>query len=919
MRKFILPLLLVVLVAGFAAVWLFMARENTGYTENSAFRAIPLKTPMVVEVPRLQNLVGQIGTASPMMNELKTIPSLAKFFKNVEDLNSLMAQSESFRQLVQDKSVVIAFNPEGKSDIGSLFAFSLKNRAERDGFIGYFKDLQSNGTGKLSHRDYDGNELYQFRVKGTDYYFAESKGIFMFSTNGIFVEEAIRQIDSENLLVQDQFRQLYATVSKASGFNLFVNHKKFSLLLDKIVAPQFRKQAQQVAKLSDWSELDVTMKPSEMLMNGFSFAGTTYDNYLSILKHQEGARFRMDKVLSANTGFFVNMSLQSFSSFQRDYEEFLKRQGSSFYNRESRLTKIERDGKKKLVKLFEDISDHDFAMAFGGVNQNEPTENRFFVARVKGQSVARDALLPVLESYARAAGKTIDQITTRFGLQADVEYAIYEFPIPDLAELLFGNVFSAVDCNFLCFYDNYLIFGDNAAAVKNYVHDLVLSATLENDQNFKRFQSQMASRASLYTYLNFSRMFNLNSYYLNENAVGACIDNEQSLRKFYALGWQVSANSGQYLNNLYLKYDPVVKEQPQTVWQSKLDTTIAMKPLLVENHNDKQNREVLVQDNQHNLYLINNLGVRLWKVKLSGKIIGDIYQVDYYRNGKLQYLFNTKNQLYLIDRNGNNTGKFPVQFRSPATNGAALADYDNNKNYRYFVACENRKIYAYDRDGKPVTGFAFEKADSEMLNPVKYFRVDGKDFLVAADRYKTYILDRQGNIRVKTTDNFEHSGNDIFLVKADQFALATTDTKGTVHLQYFDGTSKTVDLRKAGASHYFVADDLNGDGKTDFVIADGKELTVYSDAGKKLMGYTFTSPVSSRPNLYTFANNTKKIGVVCSAENRVYLLNMNGKLYDGFPLQGNTDFSIGYLNRANPSFNLLVGNEDNSFFNYKVE
>ena len=61
------------------------------------------------------------------------------------------------------------------------------------------------------------------------------------------------------------------------------------------------------------------------------------------------------------------------------------------------------------------------------------------------------------------------------------------------------------------------------------------------------------------------------------------------------------------------------------------------------NHNDRQNKEVIVQDNANNLYLINKEGVRLWKVKLSDKILGDVYQVDYYRNGKLQYLFNRNN------------------------------------------------------------------------------------------------------------------------------------------------------------------------------------------------------------------------------------------------------------------------------------
>ncbi|WP_163710405.1 WD40 repeat domain-containing protein [Mangrovibacterium lignilyticum] len=918
MRKFLLPLLLVLIVA-LGSIWYFMARETTSYSENSAFQAIPVRTPLVVELPEMRSLLKALRSTDPVVEELRTAGFLQPFWSDVDMIENLMAENETLRQAIQYKSVLVAFNAEGKSGVGAMFAFSLKNRSERDALIRYFKDLQQTGQGTVKQRDYDGQEVYQFNAGTETFYYAESKGIFLFSRNAIFVEEGIRQISSENLLSQEQFKQLYNTVSSSSDCNLFVNHKKIAVLLDKLIAPDFQKIVRKYANFSDWSELDVTMKASEFWLNGFSFAGKNYDNFLSVLRNQTGQRFRMDRVLSANTSFFVNFNLESFSRYQEDYAEFLKKQGSDFYNRETSLTLIERTGKKALIPLFEEISDNDFAMAFGAVMQNEPTRNRFFIAKIKGQSAAKELLLPVLENYAKSEKKSLADTESQYQLQKDVVYSIYEFPVKNLAGLLFGQVFSGVECNYLCFYDNYLIFADNEVALKNYIHDLVLSATMENDIHFQKFHQQMASRSSIYCYLNFSKDFNLGGYYLDEETFATVQKYEQLFRKFYALGWQISANSGAFLNNLYLRFDPVLKEEPQTVWQSKLDTTISIKPQVVTNHNDRLHKEVIVQDNKNNLYLINKEGVRLWKIKLSGKILGEVYQIDYYRNGKLQYLFNTREKLYLIDRNGNNVAKFPVSFRSPATNGVGMFDYDNNRDYRYFVACENKQIYAYDREGRIVDGWKADKTDGTVTDQLQHFRVDGKDFLVCADRYKTYILSRQGNIRVKTSDNFEHSGNNIYLVKAGQFALATTDTKGLVHLQYFTGESKKVDLGNFGKEHYFVAEDLNNDGQSDFVIADGKELMAYTDKGKKIMETDFSSPISSRPNIYTFSGNTKKIGVVCGSENRVYLVSTDGKLYDGFPLQGNTDFSIGYLSRENDYFNLLVGNEDNSFFNYKVE
>jgi len=916
MRKLLLFLVPGLIIA-LGLTWYFMDSKTTTYIENSAFMAVPVRTPIVIEIPDLQSLVNAVKGNDPMVQEIRTADFLSSFWADLDGVENLLAENEILRQTLLQKPVLVAFNPEGKSEIGAMFAFSLKNSEEKNDLVAFVKKQQQEGAGKLSQRNYDGEEVFQFKADGINYAFSEVQGIFLFSRNVMFVEEGIRQIKSENLLSKEQFKKLYNTVGSGSAFNIFVNHKKLAILLDKIINPEFRKVIRQFANFSDWSELDVSLKESQAWLNGFSVAGETYDNYLNVLKNQEGQRFRMDAVLSDNTSMFVNFNLENFEQFQDDYQEFLKKQGSAFYNRETSLTAIERTGRKAIIPLFKEISDNDFAVAYGSVLQNDPTLNRFFIAKVKSQSAAKELLLPVMDRFAQVGKKA--QAEINYQLQKDVVYTIYEFPISNLPELLLGHVCSSVATNYLCFYDNYLIFADNITALKNYIHDLALSATLEKDVNFKKFQAEMASRSSIYFYLNVSKAFHLGSHYFNEEVAGLLVSNEQLFRKFYALGWQISANSGAFLNNMYVRFEPVLKEDPQTVWQSKLDTTIWIKPQLVANHNDKLNKEVIVQDNKNNLYLINKEGVGLWKIKLPGKILGDVHQVDYYRNGKLQYLFNTAEKLFLIDRNGNNVAKFPVSFRSPATNGVALFDYDDNRDYRYFVACENKQIYAYDRDGKLVTGWNASKTEEIITNPLQHLRIEGKDYLVAADRNKTYILDRQGNSRVKSADNFEHSSNDVYLVKAGQAAIAATDLDGLVHLLYFTGESKTLDLGSFSKEHYFVAEDLNNDGQSDYVIAQGNRLTAYTDKGKKILEKEFRTEITSRPYVYTFAGNAKKLGVVCGGENRVYLVNMDGTLHDGFPLQGNTDFSIGYLTVGNTYFNLLVGNEDNSFFNYKVE
>ncbi|MGQ7867874.1 outer membrane protein assembly factor BamB family protein [Sunxiuqinia sp. sy24] len=917
MRKLIIPILLIlVLIAG--AAFILMESQSKSYNDNSAFRAIPVKTPLIIEVPELDALLDKMDPTSPLVAELQQFRELDAFFADIKELKNQFETNAPFRKVLAGKSALVAFNAEGKNNVGCLFVASLNDRKEKATIHDYFNSLPTAKSGKISSREYDQEQIYQLKTGKTTLNFAFKDGVLLLSRYALFVEEAIRQMTVENLTHNQQLQDLYATVSSNSDFNLYIQHNRLPGLISKLAPRAFRKQLQLFGSFSDWTELDVNIKNTELLLNGFSFSNQNNHNYLSALRGQKPIRSGITKAISANTCLFINLALDDLNTFYINYEEYLKKQGL-FYARETQLKKIERYSKVPFQKLFTEIAKNEFALTFGTVTQNDPANNRFFIAEVKGQSLAREKLLPVLENYAKANKKTLSEIQSEYKIQNAHSFSIYEFPFVNLPELLFGEVFSGTESHFLSFYDNYLIFADNSTALKNYLHNLVLSETLENDIQFQKFSEQLASRSTLNSYLNFSKAFYLGNYYLNEEAAQSLTDNEQSIRKFHALSWQFSENSGQFLNNLYLKYDPVLKEEPQTVWQSKLESTVAIKPQLVTNHTDKANKEVIIQDNKNQLYLINKEGVSLWKVQLPGKIMSEIFQIDYYKNGKLQYLFNTKNKLHIIDREGNNVARYPINLRAPATNGVAVFDYDNNRNYRFFVASDNKQIYAYNHEGKLVKGWDFKGTDGLVTNPIKHFRVGAKDYLVCADQYKTYILDRRGNTRVKTAANFEHSGNDLFLVQAGQAAIATTDVNGLVHLQYFNGEHKAIETEKFGKDHFFEAADLNADGKTDFIFADGNQLWVLNDRGEEILKREFNSPISSKPNSYTFANNDRKIGVVCQAENRVYLVNSDGSLYEGFPLHGNTDFTIGYFNSSNSYFNLVVGNQDNSFYNYQVE
>ena len=93
---------------------------------------------------------------------------------------------------------------------------------------------------------------------------------------------------------------------------------------------------------------------------------------------------------------------------------------------------------------------------------------------------------------------------------------------------------------------------------------------------------------------------------------------------------------------MVLNFENQVKNERQLNWSVDLNNSILLKPQITKNHtNNKNEKEVFTQDTDNAIYLISTSGKILWNKSIGGKILGNVSQIDFYKNKKLQILFNT--------------------------------------------------------------------------------------------------------------------------------------------------------------------------------------------------------------------------------------------------------------------------------------
>ena len=493
--------------------------------------------------------------------------------------------------------------------------------------------------------------------------------------------------------------------------------------------------------------------------------------------------------------------------------------------------------------------------------------------------------------------------------------------IPGLFGTLFGDLFSDLKGNYFTELGNYYVFGNSEASIRQVIKKFETEKTLANNANFRAFSENLADESNIFIYTSVARSTNIYKSLLSREWARD-IDNYTELyRKFEALAIQVSAHKdGMFYNSVFLKHNPVYKQETGSLWELAMDTVVERKPWVVRNHNTKSG-EVLVQDAGNQLALISNTGKVLWKRKLQEAIVGDVQQIDAYENNKLQLLFTTANKLWLVDRNGEDVGAFPLDLPDKASAPLACMDYDRNKRYRILVPCADGKVYNYTAKGSAVKGWNFSTTGAPVVQQPTHFQLDGKDYVLFVDREGTvYATDRKRQERLTLSKSLP-AGREIYLEKGEtleESRIITTDSVGTVVSLYFTDSLETLRLSEFTRKHYFLYADVDGQEGGEYIFGDGKRLSVYTGDQKLLWSQEFDASVSAMPQYFVLPEKGMRLGVTTEGTSEIWLLNSLGMLHEGLPLSGATAFSIADLSRDG-SLVLVVGNHDKNLYTYTLE
>jgi hypothetical protein len=896
----------------FGGIYWFLYTKEARTPVKEGINTIPADAAIIFESKQAKNTWKKLSQTNIMWEELLGTETFAGLNLQARYIDSLLQLNPEISALLDEHSVYISAHPSESSSFRFLFVYSLPNRTYRDEIEDFFET--ATGGKEVMYSEEKGMEIGTIEVPGKKpLWFSFVDGNLIMSTDKELAIKSIEQSLSKQPITQSKnFRNVLDAAGKKVDANLYLNYKNFPTLLGHFILPEYKKDITSLTGFADCSGWDITVKPNAMMLSGFTATNDSGNNFLDIFSKQKPQTIEITKVIPHKTALMIFYGISNTKAFHNDHLKYLEatKMSDSYKNFSQRLRS---DYHLDPEEMLWDLIDNEIALVVTEPSSTDLNANSYAVMHSNNIVQAVDALNSIADS-ARKEDETID--TTSFR-----GHAINRIRIRELLPQLFGWQFSRITEPYFTSINNYLIFGNSENDLRNFISDFENNKTLANDKNYQAFAENISAESNLYIYSAIGRSTNIYKKFITDKFSSDIEKHLELFHKFESAAIQFSVSNKLFYSNIYVKYNPVYKQETGTLWESQLDSTLSSRPYLLINHNTKA-KEVFVQDEGNKIYLISNTGKVIWTKQLHEKIMSDVIQVDVLKNNKLQLVFNTRSAIYMFDRNGNDMKGFPIKLNAPASNAISVIDYENNRDYRIFIATDNKKINCYKSTGEIVTGFEFDKTSDPVYLPVQYFNTANKDHLCAIDvKGKIYILDRHGKTRLKLDEQMAQGIRNFFIETGKDYSRTTivaADTLGNIIRISLNNNKEKIRFQEFETSPYFEYRDINSDKTKEYIFLTRNELKVFNTDRSLLFNYEFSIPVSQVPQFFLFPDGSGKIGVTCEVSSELYLFNDNGSLYTGFPLKGKTAFSIGDLNNEG-TFNIVTGSTDNSIYVYTLQ
>ncbi|MEO8734234.1 MAG: hypothetical protein ABI373_07875, partial [Flavobacteriales bacterium] len=798
MRRSITVLILVAIVA--AIGWSLWHWSMNTAPDADPWKAMPHNAALIVEVPSPLNAWQLFTGTTQFWGDLEDVPAFARIDSMFRTLADAAAINKSLGRYIDGHAMLLSWAQRGDS-VSALVAWPIPKSPEALAALGATMGQ------KLPASFWSGDRV-------------DIRSIAAFPLGEMAWKDGLLLIASDAATLDGARSRMGRTQPKDSLFDKA--RSSFSVGSDAHILISSERATRMFAPLANdlfpqgqtpdgWAAMDVRLRPGAVLMNGLLFpaeAGRT----VTAIRDQPIGDPDIIRVLPATVCRMRSMHVDKPEHFVQDMTGHAT-DGDSLFNAYA-------------------------AWIHGGVGiaeapiSSDSLHHRWAVFQAEEPDEALAAITK------RCADRGCDTTSYR-GIR------VTRLADDSVLQALFGTDFAPFPHPLWTMLSDKVVMANTPADMRTAIDAWVDRNSLALDPRSGDFFQQFGSRSVYGWWADVANAFPADSgiFAKARRGTGGCL-------------MQFSPREdGALVATVCIQHAPATKQDAGALWTTAMGAPLEMPPVLLKDYLSKT-LQVLVQDKDHRLTLISCTGKVLWRRTLDGPVLGDIQQVDRYRNGKAQMLLNTGSSIYMVDRLGRDVDGFPVSLKGTACSQLSVFDYEGNMDYRLVVPMADGRLLNYGIDGKPVSGWTSNTLHVPVAAPLEHIRIQGKDFIIAVLKDgNVVVLDRKGEERYPAKlhmNGFSALLGSRKAMDIGNWRLLWADSAGTVLSGSVDGDIDTLSQAMSGTATVF---DVDGDGHDEVVRTTSSMVSVWSN-GKSLWSVSLPDD----PGAYSFEVPMDRIG-----------------------------------------------------------
>ncbi len=820
----------------------------------------------------------------PVWQILKNFPAFQRLSDQLSTLDSLNGGSGEIAKLLNGNQSTVSLHSTGSETFELLFTLDLSSSKAR-GFMEEIKTRLPAGA-RFQSRKYSDKDVLE-------YYNSENKRLWsismlgdlaVISSSSFLVEEAIRFFANED---QQSFFSLIKSIpyNSDSDGRLLLSGKGLASLLKGVSGQRQNNTIAALEILPGAAALDLVLEENLLLFKGSAL----YEEDVVFTPSIHANLAEIEEVISNRTLAITQINLESIYQTQNITNR-------AFTARATYSGDIQRH---LLGKGFLDSFTGELYLlnleSSGGVD-----DNLALLARTNDVDLTVQQLKDFLASEGDEGSD--------YYLGHEVLYISEEnFPAH-----LFEGKFPGFGQTFITAEDGVLIFTNTQQGMKMMLDDIRSGST------WGKSSRAPEAKKGLIPTSGFSQMYLIDQIWdswtkkVNPSWSSFLQKYSEAFQSFTWLSFRINQLQGKSEATLSLPYDgeskPVIETTDAILLQPSnrisLDQRLVYGPKSITNYQDNT-EDIVVQDENNVLHLINSAGQEVYSLPLSGPIVSETFQIDYYKNSKLQMLVATADQVYGIDRLGNSLPGYPFGVNNEQILDLNLVDYSNTKEYRYFISTAEGNLFLIDKTGEKLEGWNPKKIGTKTIGAPAHYRVPGKgDFMVAlASDGRLQLFNRRGEAQTGSSLKLGESFNTGLIAWRDPKSRSTQlvgiTKNGEVIHSNFNGeiTYRNQLIKNDRDSEFLLIQDQK---QNDFVFVSRQfnEVSVLDRSEKVL----FSARVSAENLLYQYFDfgSTRQLFAITDLNQEFcYLYDLKGNLQTTMPLESTGPIQITYQSSLN--------------------